>query len=106
MDKAMIVRTLLFLYASVNQILISRGYSPLPFVEGDVEQVINVIIGAYASIEIWYKNNNVSPEARRAQDKLDKYKAEKKYAKATGGTLSSIKGEPLGADIDIREGNK
>lgn len=106
MDTKMIIRTALFLYAAINQILLTRGYNPLPFVEGDVEQAINLIIGAYASFEIWRKNNNYTPEAKRAQAKLNKYKAEKKYAKATGGTLSVIKDQPLGADIDIREGSK
>ncbi|PCF50186.1 phage holin [Staphylococcus delphini] len=106
MDIKMIIRTALFVYAAINQVLLARGYNPLPFVEGDVEQAINLIIGGYSSFMIWYKNNNVTSEAKRAQDKLNKYKAEKKYAKATGGTLSQIKNRPLGDDIDIREGNK
>ncbi|WP_415408879.1 phage holin [Staphylococcus agnetis] len=105
MDKSMIIRTALFIYAAVNQILLTRGYSPLLFADGDIEQIINLIIGAYASFEIWRKNNNYTPEAKRAQEKLNKYKAEAKYAKATGGTLSVIKDQPLGADIDIREEN-
>lgn len=105
MDKAMIIRTALFIYAAVNQILLTRGYSPLPFADGDIEQIINLIIGTYSSFEIWRKNNNYTPEAKRAQEKLNKYKAEAKYAKATGGTLSVIKDQPLGADIDIREEN-
>ncbi|AJC95726.1 MULTISPECIES: phage holin [Staphylococcus] len=105
MEKSMIIRTTLFIYAAVNQLLLTRGYSPLPFVEGDIEQIINLVIGIYSSFEIWRKNNNYTPEAKRAQEKLNKYKAEAKYAKATGGTLSVIKDQPLGADIDIREEN-
>ena len=56
----------------VNQILITYGWSPLPFEEEEIYEFVNatamVIVGVWA----WWKNNNITKNAKKAQEFKDK----------------------------------
>ncbi|EGQ0291273.1 phage holin [Staphylococcus pseudintermedius] len=80
MNKSMVLRTAVLILALVNQWLANHNMSPLPTTEDD----LNTLILTGAALWTWYKDNPVSKEAKWANQKLKKYKAEKKFAKATG----------------------
>lgn len=84
METGTLIRTIVLALALLNQTLVLSGYSPLPFDDAQVEQFITILFTTGASIWSWWKNNNITTEARWSQQKLNKYKAEKKYSKATG----------------------
>lgn len=75
-----IVRTILLVMVWVNQALALNGISPIPVDEVTISTVITGIV----SLVAWWKNNNFTKEAKWGQEKTNKYKAQKKMAKATG----------------------
>ncbi|MDK3667878.1 phage holin [Staphylococcus pseudintermedius] len=80
MNKSMVLRTAVLILALVNQWLANHNMSPLPTTEDD----LNTLILTGAALWTWYKDNPVTKEGIWANQKLKKYKAEKKFAKATG----------------------
>lgn len=80
MNKGTIVRFTVLILALVNQFLASKGLSPIPVDEETISTIITTVIGLYVA----YKDNPTSKEGQWANQKLKKYKAEKKYQKATG----------------------
>lgn len=80
MNKSMVLRTAVLILALVNQWLANHNMSPLPTTEED----LNTLILTGAALWTWYKDNPVTKEGKWANRKLKKYKAEKKYTKATG----------------------
>lgn len=79
-DTKTVVRTVVMILTWVNMYLATLGISPIPVNEQEISIILMIIVNLWT----WYKNNNISVEAQWAQAKLDKYKAEKKYNKATG----------------------
>lgn len=69
MDKALLVRLIVFVFAWLNQYLVQKGLQPLPLV-GEEEAAFAI---AFA-ISVWtlWKNNNITKKARENQEKLDK----------------------------------
>ena len=67
-----IVRFAVMFILMVNQILITYGWSPLPFEEEEIYEFVNatamVIVGVWA----WWKNNNITKNAKKAQEFKDK----------------------------------
>ena len=94
MNKATIVRFSILILALINQFLASKGISPIPVDEETISTIITAIIGLY----VGYKDNPTSKEGKWANQKLQKYKAEKKYQKAT------VKA-PVQINTDDNEGN-
>ena len=94
MNKATIVRFSILILALINQFLASKGISPIPVDEETISTIITAIIGLY----VGYKDNPTSKEGKWANQKLQKYKAEKKYQKATGKA-------PVQINTDDNEGN-
>ncbi|WP_226035582.1 phage holin [Aquibacillus saliphilus] len=68
------VRLIVMVLVGVNSISTMYGYNLIPY----TDEEINVGISAIALVvsELWnhYKNNNYSPEAKKAQAELDKAK--------------------------------
>ena len=61
-------------YALVNAFLLSLGYNPMPFSDEEVTAAVNAVIGAVGTLYVWFKNNNVTKEAREAQLLYDQVK--------------------------------
>lgn len=94
MSKATILRFSLLILALINQFLANKGLSPIPVDEETISTIITTVIGLY----VGYKDNPTSKEGKWANQKLQKYKAEKKYQKATGKA-------PVQINTDDNEGN-
>ena len=70
-----IVRLVVMLILIINQILIGKGWSPLPYDEEQIFEFVNGIALVGVGIWNWWKNNNVTKNAQKAQeykDQLDK----------------------------------
>ena len=64
-NKMMIVRTVVLFLAWINQYLVMKGTSPLPFNDTDYEVAATALITFVASMWAWWKNNDVRFKARR-----------------------------------------
>ena len=64
-DKMMVIRTIILLVAWLNQFLVMKGYSPLPFNDGELEIFITFLFTFLTSMWSWWKNNDVRYKARR-----------------------------------------
>jgi SPP1 family holin len=80
MNTGTIVRFIVLILALVNQWLANKGLSPIPVDEDSISSMIVTVVALYTA----YKDNPTSKEGHWANQKLKKYKAEKKYQKATG----------------------
>lgn len=70
-----IVRLVVLLIIITNQILISRGYTPFPYEEEQIFEFVNGVALFGVGIWTWWKNNNITRNAKKAQEykeKLDK----------------------------------
>ena len=72
-----IVRILLLVIALLNQWLSTKGMSPIPENETTVATIVIALLAAW-------KDNPITEEAKRANMKMKKYKAERKYNNSTG----------------------
>lgn len=87
-----IVRFTLLVLALINQWLANKGISPIPVDEETISSIILTIVALYTT----YKDNPTTKEGRWANQKLKKYKAEKKYKNATGqAPITNIQEENL-----------
>ena len=68
-DKGAVIRTVVLIVALVNQLLVSAGYSPLPFDDAGVELFVSSVFTVAVSLVTWWKNNSLTRKARMA-DKL------------------------------------
>ncbi|WP_426356045.1 phage holin [Mammaliicoccus sciuri] len=84
MDAGTLTRIIVLVLALINQALALTGFNPIPVDEEALYQFISMAFIGVASIWAWWKNNPVTKEAKWADEKKKKYKAEKKMAKATG----------------------
>lgn len=67
--KETIARTVVLIFALVNQFLTLTGYNPLPFAESDVYAVATGIITVLASLWAWWKDNNFTQKALAKAEK-------------------------------------
>jgi len=65
-SKAMVARTVIFFLAWLNQALVLKGYSPLPFDDAQVEFGVTTAITFGVSLWTYWKNNDVTRKARKA----------------------------------------
>lgn len=77
MNKGTIIRTIVLVFALINQSLVLAGWSPLPFDDIQVENAVTIVFTIAASLWTWWKNNSVTKEAKQA----DKYLKELKELK-------------------------
>lgn len=75
-----IVRLVVMLILIINQILIGKGWTPLPYDEEQIYEFVNGLALVAVSIWAWWKNNSITKEAQKA-DKVLAY--EKRRSKAT-----------------------
>lgn len=69
MDKALVVRLIVFALGWLNQYLVQKGLQPLPLVG---EEEVAVFVTFVVSVWLLWKNNNITKKARENQEKLDK----------------------------------
>jgi len=69
-----IVRTIVLLFALVNQILSISGRNILPFTEDEVCEIVTTIITVISAVWTWWKNNSFTQEAIEADEKLEELK--------------------------------
>lgn len=83
-DAGTLTRIIVLMLALINQGLALSGFNPIPVDEDALYQFISMAFMGVASIWAWWKNNPVTKEAKWADEKKDKYKAEKRMAKTSG----------------------
>ena len=74
-ETGTIVRTVVLIFALVNQLLTATGKNPLPFSEEEVYQAGTAVITATTAVVAWWKNNSFSKEALKADQYLQSMKA-------------------------------
>lgn len=70
MNKMMIIRTIVLVFALINQSLQMAGYSPLPFDDAEVETGVTIVWTVVASILTWWYDNDVTKKARENKAKI------------------------------------
>ena len=69
-----VARTAVLALALTNQILSVAGKSPLPIDSATLEPWVTTGITTAAAVWAWWKNNNFTPEAIRADELLKQMK--------------------------------
>jgi SPP1 family holin len=64
-DTIAIIRMVLLAVALINQSLVLAGYSPLPFEDAQIEAFLSGAFTAVMAVWSWWKNNDITREARR-----------------------------------------
>lgn len=67
-DVGTVIRTVLLALALINQSLVLAGYSPLPFEDAEVENLITLVFTVVTSVWTWWKNNSFTRKARKADE--------------------------------------
>lgn len=70
MKKDTLVRTIILLYALLNQILTITGHSILPIGEEELTTLTSVAFTVVMSLIAWWKNNSFTAEAIAADEYL------------------------------------
>ena len=74
-SKATIIRTVVLVFALVNQVLTAVDINPLPFSEEQVYEAASLVLTAAASIWAWWKNNSFTAAAIEADKLKEQLKA-------------------------------
>lgn len=69
--KETIIRTVLLIFALINQALSICGKSPIPVSDETLSQCISMMITIFAAVWAWWKNNSFTKEAIRADEFLE-----------------------------------
>ena len=77
-SKDTIIRTIILVFALINQALTSSGCNPLPFSDELIYELATVVVTIGASVWAWWKNNSITKEAIEADKYLAELKAQKK----------------------------
>lgn len=72
MRKETIIRTVILVYALLNQILTITGHSILPIGEDQLTELVSVGFTIIVSIWAWWKNNSFTEEAIQADEYLER----------------------------------
>lgn len=70
MTKETLIRTVILIYALVNQILIFNGHSILPIGEEQLTELVGVAFVVVTALIAWWKNNSFTKEAIKADEYL------------------------------------
>lgn len=71
-ETGTIVRTVVLVFALINQALTIAGKAPLPFTDEDVAQGASMLLTVGASLWAWWKNNSFTQKAIAADEQLHK----------------------------------
>lgn len=67
-EQVSAIASLIWLILSVvSSILVQRGFTELPFTEAQVLQTVTLISTLASGLWAWWKNNNITPNAKAAQ---------------------------------------
>ena len=69
-----IIRTIVLVFALVNQVLTATGKNPLPFSEDIIYELVTVLATVGASVWAWWKNNSFTSAAIEADKFLTSLK--------------------------------
>ena len=72
MTKETLIRTVILIYALLNQILIFNGHSILPIGEEQLTELVGVAFVVATALIAWWKNNSFTKEAIKADKYLKK----------------------------------
>lgn len=72
--KGAIIRTVVLVVALINQGLTMAGYSPLPFADAEITEVLSYAFTAAAALIAWWKNNSFTKPAIEADKVLKQLK--------------------------------
>lgn len=64
------VRTVALFVALINQILVTIGYSPIPFNDEAIAYTVASIFTGITAIVAWWRNNSFTQKARLADKQL------------------------------------
>lgn len=78
MKKETLIRTVILIYALVNQILTYRGHSILPIGEDQVTELTSIAFTIVTALVAWWKNNSFTAEAIEADKYLAKLRGDEK----------------------------
>lgn len=78
MNKEATIRTIVLIVALANQALVAFGLSPFPFSAQEIEVGLSYVFTVAATIWAWWKNNDITPEAREGTEHMRRLKADKK----------------------------
>lgn len=73
-NKDTIIRTVVLIFALINQVLTVIGINPLPFSNEEVFEAVSVILTVGASIAAWWKNNSFTKAAIKADTYMKELK--------------------------------
>lgn len=72
-----IIRTIVLALALINQILTSTGHGVIPITDGQVTELVTLVITIGASLWAWWKNNSFTKNAQEADKYLERLKGVK-----------------------------
>lgn len=75
-SKETVVRTVVLIFALVNQLLTAAGKNPLPWSEGEIYQAGTAVLTAGAAVAAWWKNNSFTRPALTADKYLEALREE------------------------------
>ena len=75
------IRLAVLVILLINQILITLGWTPIPFSEEQIYEGISSVALVGVALWNWWKNNNVTEEAQEAQIYLNELKSKKNIDK-------------------------
>ena len=70
--KGTLIRTILLVFALINQVLAVFGKSPIPIDDDTVTNLISTVWTVIASLIAWWKNNSFTDKAIKADKVLTK----------------------------------
>ena len=76
MNQALL-RLVVLIVVLVNQSLIVLGYEPLPFTDEQIYEAVSSVALVVVAIWTWWKNNDVTPEAKKGTEITKKLKEKK-----------------------------
>ena len=75
--KQALIRLAVLVILLINQTLTLFGWNPLPFSEEQIYEGVSSIAVVIVAIYTWWKNNNVTKEAEKADQYLKELKGRK-----------------------------
>lgn len=76
MEQA-IIRLVVLGILLLNQVFVTFGFDPIPYGEKEVYEGVSSVATVAAAIWAWWKNNDVSKEAKQASDYMRSIKNKK-----------------------------
>jgi len=74
-ETGTIVRTVILIFALLNQVLTVCNINPLPISEEEVGQAVSITLTVGSALWVWWKNNSFSQAALEADEYKDHIKS-------------------------------